>query len=71
MKDPEQVRRIELLARAEAHIMHARTALDHTMANVGMVLPNDHPVRKALDDARLAVSKLDALNTSTLGRMKR
>jgi hypothetical protein len=71
VKNPEEVRRIECIAKAETALMLARTALDAATHNINLVVPMDHPIAKALGDARLSIAKADVLTTQTLARFKR
>lgn len=71
MKDPETVKRIELLARAETALAFAKHALDEAARNIGLVLPAESPILKALADARLSIAKADVLTTNTLSRFSR
>ena len=71
MKDPETVRRIEELARAETALALARSALDLATRHLGLVVPSDHPVSKSLADTRLAFAKTDTLTTELLKRFSR
>lgn len=58
MKDPETVRRIEALARAETALAIARAALTHATEATRLVVPSDHPIATGLADARLAITQL-------------
>lgn len=69
MKTPEEVRRIELTARIEQSILIAKNALH--LAPSQYAVPKDHPLAKALEDARLALTKAEAIATQTLSRFGR
>ena len=71
MKDPEAVRRIELLSRAEVALAMAKHALAEATRDIGYVVPQDHQLAKTLADARLAFAKVDTLNTDLLKKFKR
>jgi len=71
MKDPETVRRIEELARAETALALARAALDAATRHIGMVVPSDHPISKSLAESRLSFAKTDTLTTELLKRFSR
>ncbi len=71
MKDPEQVRRIELLAKAETALQFTRVALTQASTDLSMVVPADHPIREALANAREGLAKADVLTTQLLNRFKR
>jgi hypothetical protein len=71
MKDPETIARISHLAKAETGLLMARSAVDIATHNVGMVVPMDHPIAKALAEARLAIAKADVLTTQMLARFSR
>lgn len=70
MKDPETIRRLELISRGEVALAMAKHALEVATRDIGLVVPQDHPLAKALSDARLAFAKADVLNAQLLRSLK-
>lgn len=69
MKNPEEVTRIEMVARVETALAIGRDAL--LRAPVQYAVPYDHPLAKACEEAMLAIIKAQALAESTLKRLRR
>jgi hypothetical protein len=69
VKNPEQVTRIEYMARVESLSHAAYITLD--LAPYAFVVPMDHPLAIAVADAKLALKKCEALANQTLKSLKR
>jgi hypothetical protein len=64
VKDPEQVRRIELMARVETALRIAHEAIN--LAPVQYSVPKDHPLAEAVEETKIALARAQVLAAQVL-----